>query len=63
MGVGMEAMERLLSNLTFGELAFIIVSLIVCAALFYAIYLIISVQGMSDKDREKIGFGPKGQGR
>ncbi len=33
------------------------------ALLSYAIYLIVDAGQMTDKEREELGLGPKGQGR
>ena len=37
--------------------------LCVAALLIYVIYLVVDTGQMSDAEREKLGLGPKGQGR
>ncbi len=46
-------------------MSYLAISIMACTAalLGYAIYLVVDAGQMSDKEREELGLGPKGQGR
>lgn len=49
--------------LTVFEWIFVIAGIISCIGMFYGIWLLLKADELSDKEREKLGLGPLGQGR
>jgi hypothetical protein len=52
-----------LEELTAFEWIFVIAGIFACIGMFYGIYLLLDIENMPDEQREKLGFGPSGQGR
>jgi phosphotransferase system glucose/maltose/N-acetylglucosamine-specific IIC component len=59
----MDFILQQLNGFTWGEWVLLVIGILFIIALFVGLYRIIEIQEMSDKDREKYGFGPRGQGK